>query len=142
LFYFFILFFIFSSSSLLFFFSCFFSSFFCFYYFAFLCLNLYCLLYSSGHLIIFTSSVFQSISELWQANHSISKIILYFCLLITLISVLYSLLMILVINIHFHSIFYWLFFVEYSIHILYINKSLYFLLFPTSAQILNSLLIS
>ena len=75
--------------------SCFFpsSSFlsvsFCFCYPNFPCFDLHYFLHSSGHLVIFTSSVLQSILELWQASHGISRIIFYFCLFITLIYVLF-----------------------------------------------------
>ena len=76
------------------FFSCFFSasslisSSFCFCYPDFLCFGLHYFPHSSGHLIIFTSPVFQLISGLWYASHSIPKITLHFCSLITYISVL------------------------------------------------------
>ena len=70
------------SSSSFFFFS------FCFSHPNFSCFGLYCFLYFSGHLIIFTSSVLQLISGLWWASHSISKITLYSYFSITFISVL------------------------------------------------------
>ena len=71
-----------SSSSL-------FSSSFWFCYPGFFCFGLYCFPQFSGHLVIFTSPILQSISELWQAGHSIFKIILYFYLSITSISVFF-----------------------------------------------------
>ena len=64
------------------------SFFFCFCYPSFSCFGLYCFLHSSDYLIIFTSSILQSISELWQASYNIPKIILYFYPLITSISIL------------------------------------------------------
>ena len=45
-------------------------------------------LHSLEYVIIFTSLIFQSISELWHANYSIPKITLYFSSPITSISVL------------------------------------------------------
>ena len=54
----------------------------------FLCFGLHCFPYSSRHLIIFTSSILQSISGLWWASYGILKITLYFCSPITSISVL------------------------------------------------------
>ena len=50
--------------------------------------SLHCLPHFSEHLIIFTSSVLQSISGLWCASHGIPKITVYFCLPIISISVL------------------------------------------------------
>ena len=70
-------FFCFFSSLLFISFSFFFSSFY-FYHSDFSCFGLYYLLHSSEHLVIFTSPVFQSISELQQASHNIPKITLYF----------------------------------------------------------------
>ena len=64
------------------------SSSFCFCHSDFPCFGLYCFPHSFGHLIILTSPVLQSISGLWCASHSISKIMFHFCSLITLISVL------------------------------------------------------
>ena len=55
----------------------------------FSCFGLHCFPHSSGHLIIFTSSVFQSISRLWQANYGIPKITFHFYPPITSISVLF-----------------------------------------------------
>ena len=65
------------------------SSSFCFCHPDFLCFSLHCLPHSSGHLVILTFPVLQSISRLWQASHSIPKITLYFCPSITSISVLF-----------------------------------------------------
>jgi len=56
----------------------FFSFSFCFCYPNFFYFSLYCLLYFSEHLVIFTSPALQSISGLWQASHNIPKITLYF----------------------------------------------------------------
>ena len=75
------------------FFSAFFSLFFpassfCFCHPSFPCFGLYYFLHSSRHLVIFTSSIFQLISELWRASHSIPKITFHFCPPITSISVL------------------------------------------------------
>ena len=64
------------------------SSFFCFSHPDFSCTGLYCFPHSFGHLIILTSPVLQSISELWRASHGIPKITFYFCPPITSISVL------------------------------------------------------
>ena len=66
----------------------FFSSSFYFCYSDFSCFSLHCFSHSSRYLIIFTFSVLQSILGLWQASHSISKIIFHFCPPITSISVL------------------------------------------------------
>ena len=82
-------FFCFSFSSCFFSASSFASFYFCFCHSSFSCFGLHCLLYSSGHLIIFTSPVFQSISGLWRASHSIPKITIHFCPLIMSISVLF-----------------------------------------------------
>ena len=60
-----------------FFFFCSFFFYFCHPYF--ICFIFYYFPYSSRHLIIFISSIFQSISELWCVSHNISNITLYFC---------------------------------------------------------------
>ena len=83
---FFFSFFVFSSSFSAF--STFFSSSFYFYHPIFFCFGFYCFLYSFGHLVIFTSPIFQSISELWHISHSILKITFHFYSFITLISIL------------------------------------------------------
>ena len=64
----------------------FFSFFFCFYYPNFPCFGFHYFPHSFEHLFIFTSSVLQLISELWQASHSIPKIIFHFYLLISILS--------------------------------------------------------
>jgi len=104
------------ASSLLFLFS---SSFFCCYYSSFSYFSLYCFLHSSGCLIIFTFSIFQSILGLWQASYKISRITFYFCPTIILIYILF-LSMLFVKYIFFYYIFYWPLLVEYTIHIYYI----------------------
>jgi len=53
------------------------------------CFGLYCFPYLFEHLVIFTYPVFQLISGLWYVNHGIPKITFYFCLPITLISILF-----------------------------------------------------
>ena len=78
------LFLVFSSSSFLF------SSSFCFYHPDFPYFSLYCLPHFTEHLVIFTSSVLQLISELWYASHIISKITLHFCLPIIFFSIFYN----------------------------------------------------
>ena len=61
--------------------SFFFSSFFIYFCHSnFSCFSLYCLPYFSRHLVIFTTPILQSISELWHASYNIPKIILHFCL--------------------------------------------------------------
>jgi len=75
------------------FFSCFFPSFsflssFFFSYPNFLYFGLYCFSHSSEYLVIFTSPILQSISELWQVSYNILKITFYFCSPITSISIL------------------------------------------------------
>ena len=55
-----------------------FSSSFYFYHPNISCFSLHCFLHSSRYLVIFTSSVLQSISGLWKASHSIPKITLHF----------------------------------------------------------------
>ena len=64
------------------------SSFFCFSQPNLPCFGLHYFPYSSGHLIIFTSSVLQSISGLWCASHGIPRITVHFCPLIISISIL------------------------------------------------------
>ena len=54
------------------------SSFFCLCYSDFSCFGLHCFSHFSGHLIIFTSLVFQLISGLWHISYNISKITLHF----------------------------------------------------------------
>ena len=62
--------------------SCFFSAFslvsssFCFCYPSFLCFGLHCFPHFSGHLVILTSPILQSISGLWQASYNIPIICL------------------------------------------------------------------
>ena len=80
--------FLFSFSSHFFPASSFASSSFCFFQPDFPCTSLYCLPHSSGHLIIFTFPVLQSISGLWHASHSIPKITVHFCPPIISISIL------------------------------------------------------
>ena len=81
-------FFFFFFSSFFFSASSFASSFFCFSYPDFSCTGLHCFPHSSGHLVILTSPVFQSISGLWHASHGIPKITPHFCPPITSISIL------------------------------------------------------
>ena len=73
-----------------FFFSFLFFSSFCFYHPDFPYFSLYCLPHFTEHLVIFTSSVLQLISELWYASHIISKITLHFCLPIIFFSIFYN----------------------------------------------------
>ena len=68
-----------SSSTVSFLNSFFYSFSFCFCYSGFVCFVFHYFPHSSGHLVIFTSPVFQSISRSWHANHGISNITLYFC---------------------------------------------------------------
>ena len=95
-----------------------FSSSFCFCYSAFLYTGLHYLLYHSGHLIIFTSSIFQLIFGLCQTSHSMPKITPHFCLSITFISVLSLCPFVEYIN--FYCILNWVFLIKCSIYIPYI----------------------
>ena len=64
------------------------SSSFCFCHPDFPCFGLHCFPHSSRHLVIFTSSVLQSISGLWRASYSIPKITIHFYPPIMSISIL------------------------------------------------------
>ena len=54
---------------------CFYLSSFCFYHHCFPYFRFHYFLQSSGHLIIFTSPILQSILESWQASHSVTNFI-------------------------------------------------------------------